>query len=485
MSMKPLRWLAALVVLGAVFFGPGEAPPAVGADWPKWRGPNGDGISPEAGALLPWGPSGPRILWQTEVHAGIAGVAVGAGRVFAFGNVADEDRVQCLERTTGRALWVHGYPALIGADPYEGGPGATPIFDGRQLYTLGKWGDLFCLDAVSGAVIWSRHLGSAVGVSLPDWGLLGSPVIVSNRIYLNAGGRGLALDKRTGSNVWSNLPGKNGYSGCVAYSHAGIPAIAFLGFREALGVAQSDGDVLWAWHWRTPLDRNFVDPIPYDHGLLLSGTSLPATFIDTSNGRPETRWSNPDFQPSRSPGVVQGRYLFSFSDDTDGAGALVCIDMEDGTTQWRHDGMVPGSVIGVGGRLMVLDGRGVLFLVAASPSGYRELARAQVLPPTRTWTPPAYANGVAYVRNSSGRLAAIDLPLTPIPALGIRTIGTAVEVSWNPPSTNAFLEYSLPSFPSPQVNWQAVPRTQGTWTTNSFRTQPTSPAAWYRLRIPE
>jgi outer membrane protein assembly factor BamB len=458
---------------------------SVAADWPQWRGPNGDGISPEAGVLPLWDASGPRVLWETEVHAGLSGIVVGAGRVFTLGNVADEDRVQCLERTTGRLLWVHRYPALLDANHYEGGPGATPVLDGRQLYTLGKWGDLFCLDAVSGTVIWSRHLATDAGVALPEWGLSGSPLMVNNRIYVNAGGRGLALDKRTGSNVWFNLPGMNGYSGCVAYSHAGIPAIAFLGYREAIGVAQSDGDVLWAWHWRTPLDRNFVDPIPYQNGLLLSGAALTSVFIETTSGRPEIRWSNPDLQPSRSPGVLQGRYLYSFTGDADDTGALVCVDMESGAIRWKQDDVVPGSLIGVGGRLLTMDGRGVLRVVAVDPSSYRELARAQVLPQARTWTAPSFANGIAYLRNSSGRLVAVALPLTPAPTVSIRTAGTEVEVSWNSLSTNLVLERALPSALSPQPSWQAIPRTSGTWATNSYRTPPSPSAAWYRLRIPD
>lgn len=474
-----VRTLASLLCLLAFPFA------VCAADWPKWRGPNGDGIAAEPGLLRPWGTAGPAQLWQAEVHAGLSGLAISGGRLFTLGNVANEDRVQCLETSTGRTLWVHRYPAPLGANEYDGGPGATPVVDGRQLYALGKWGDLVCLDAASGRVVWSRRLATELNLVLPDWGLMGSPLVVGDRLYLNAGGRGLALDKRNGAVVWSNLEGANGYSGCVAYQHAGIPAVAFLGHREAVGVAQSDGEILMALLWRTPLDRSFPDPIPYEDGLLLCGSDLTAVFLQVQDRRATLRWINRELKPARSPGVIMGGHLYSFTGDVDIPGALVCVDMNEGSLRWKQEGLVPGSVIGVGGRLLVLDGQGALRIVAADPTRYREWARAQVLPPTRTWTPPSYANGVAYVRNAAGRVAALALPLTPLPTMVMGVVGNLVEVTWTSSPTNAVLEQALPSTTSPLLDWRAVPETSGVWTTNSYRTQPSERSALYRLRLPE
>ncbi|MBL9135029.1 MAG: PQQ-binding-like beta-propeller repeat protein [Verrucomicrobiales bacterium] len=455
------------------------------ADWPKWRGPNGDGISPEAGHLRTWAAAGPQVLWQSEVHTGVSGLAVSGGRLYTVGNLANEDQVQCLETATGRTVWIHRYPAPLGPDQYEGGPGATPIVDGRQVFTLGKWGDLFCLDAATGRVIWGRRLATDFSLSLPEWGLSGSPLVLGDRLYLNAGGRGMALDKRNGTLVWSNIEGPNGYSACIAYNHAGIPAVAFLGHREAVGVARSDGEVLLAMLWRTPFDRNFPDPIPFEDGLLICGAQLTAIYVGVEDRGSSIRWQAQALQPSRSPGVILNGHVYSFSGDPDVPGKFLCVKMEDGSVRWKHEGIVPGSVIGVGGRLLVLDGFGAVRIVAADANAYRELSRAQILPQSRTWTPPSYANGVAYLRNSKGRLAAISLPLLPPSTLGVRTINESVEVTWTTVTTNAVLEQTQPNSSSGRPLWEAVPRTSGTWTTNSYRALPSASAALYRLRIPE
>ena len=52
------------------------APGAAAEDWPKWRGPNGDGVSTESGWQSRFPAGGPRVLWQRDVGFGYAAVAV-------------------------------------------------------------------------------------------------------------------------------------------------------------------------------------------------------------------------------------------------------------------------------------------------------------------------------------------------------------------------------------------------------------------------
>src|SRR5947209_6289496 len=62
--------------------------PAAGAftaaeDWPRWRGPRGDGISREA---LPdaFPAGGPKRLWVADVGIGYASPVAAGGRVYVF-----------------------------------------------------------------------------------------------------------------------------------------------------------------------------------------------------------------------------------------------------------------------------------------------------------------------------------------------------------------------------------------------------------------
>src|SRR5688572_24394584 len=79
-------------------------------DWPRWRGPDGNGISKETGWTTAWPKEGPKQLWKASVGIGFSGVTVADGRVFTLGNSNETDTVFCFEEKSGRELWKHSYP---------------------------------------------------------------------------------------------------------------------------------------------------------------------------------------------------------------------------------------------------------------------------------------------------------------------------------------------------------------------------------------
>ena len=53
------------------------------SDWPQWRGPQRDGISPESGLLKQWPAEGPRLLWQVnDLGDGFSTPAVVGKRIY-------------------------------------------------------------------------------------------------------------------------------------------------------------------------------------------------------------------------------------------------------------------------------------------------------------------------------------------------------------------------------------------------------------------
>ena len=120
------------------------------ADWHTWRGPAGNGISPETGIsgfdLPP--------VWSAELGEGYSAVSVKDGRLYTMGHADGTDTVFCLDALTGKEIWTHSYPCEKGQ--YEG-PRATPVVDGDSVYTVSREGQVFCLDAESGKVNWSTE----------------------------------------------------------------------------------------------------------------------------------------------------------------------------------------------------------------------------------------------------------------------------------------------------------------------------------------
>ena len=65
------------------------------------------------------------------------------------------------------------------------------------------------------------------------------------------------------------------------------------------------------------------------------------------------------------------------------------------------------------GILLVLDDEGTLYAAEASPEGFKEITRCDVLlgstTPRRFWTPPVLCNAKIYCRNFGGDLVCIDV----------------------------------------------------------------------------
>src|SRR5687767_4790531 len=77
--MKNVLRSATILVLGVLLFGmllaaqrTAPARPAAagaGGDWPNWRGPDRDGISPEKNLPTQWSPAGQNLAWKAPYGA--------------------------------------------------------------------------------------------------------------------------------------------------------------------------------------------------------------------------------------------------------------------------------------------------------------------------------------------------------------------------------------------------------------------------------
>src|SRR5437016_329682 len=132
-------------------------------DWGQWRGPNRDAVCTETGLLKKWPAAGPKLLWnardvngKTNVGTGYATVAIAGGKIYTLGDRDDQGNVICLDEATGKVLWVTPFTPAYG----DGGPRCTPTVDGKRVYGLSPHGDLVCVDAQDGHIVWKKNLKS-------------------------------------------------------------------------------------------------------------------------------------------------------------------------------------------------------------------------------------------------------------------------------------------------------------------------------------
>src|SRR5258708_38140086 len=204
------------VVLTVLAFSSSSATGAMGADWPCFRGPNHDGISAEA---ITWPKGGPKQVWKINVGIGHSAVSVAGDRAYTMGNNNDTDTIFSLDVATGKVVWKYSYPCneKVGIKDYDG-PFATPTVGNGVVYTLSRKGDLFALDAENGKLIWGRNIVRDDGAKPPTFGgFAGSPLLLGNKLILNASPGGMALDAKTGKTLWKSGVGTGGHSSPVPF----------------------------------------------------------------------------------------------------------------------------------------------------------------------------------------------------------------------------------------------------------------------------
>ena len=177
-------------------------------DWPQFRGPNQDGISPEKGLLSTWPEGGPKVLWTVPLGAGFGGPAIRDGEVYILDRIDNaQDVLRCLDLDTGRELWRYPYDATGKLE--HNGSRATPTVGKKYVFTIGPFGHVHCIDRASHEVVWSKHLLKDFGGKMPTWGVAQSPALYRDTVILaplseKAGV--VALAKTTGKELWRSGP---------------------------------------------------------------------------------------------------------------------------------------------------------------------------------------------------------------------------------------------------------------------------------------
>ena len=380
------------------------------ADWPHWRGPNLDGISTETGWRSDWRDADPEILWKTNVGIGFSAVAVADNRLFTLGNQDNTETVYAIDATTGNELWSHSYPCALEPKYFEGGPLSTPTVDGDTVYTISREGHLFAFDAASGKIRWQKKIPEDFGLTPPGWGFAGSPLVHGELLLLNAGDGGLALARADGSLRWKSANEECGYSTPFPFERDGRKLALFSTGRDWMTADIATGEELWRHSWLTRYGVNAADPIMLgDKIFLSSGYRKGATLIEMQDGAaPKELWKNKEMHNQMGPCVLIDGHLYGIDGDDTGDTELKCIAYDTGETKWTERMRGGGAVAAAGGQLIVIGGKGELMIAPATPGGFEDTARIQILS-GKCWTAPVLANAKIYARNTEGDLVCVDV----------------------------------------------------------------------------
>jgi outer membrane protein assembly factor BamB len=118
-------------------------------------------------------------------------------------------------------------------------------------------------------------------------------------------------------------------------------------------------------------------------------------------------WKNKDLRSQFNSPVIWQGYIYGIDGNDGPRGQLACLELATGKLQWKQN-IGGGALIGAAGQLIVLNEKGEVIVVEASPAGFKQIARWQALG-GRCWVQPTLAHGRLFVRNNAGDLACFEM----------------------------------------------------------------------------
>ncbi|MCH7919457.1 MAG: PQQ-binding-like beta-propeller repeat protein [Planctomycetes bacterium] len=383
-------------------------------DWPQFHGPNRDNKSTDEGLLKNWPDGGPARLWEAAgIGEGYSTVAIVGQRIYTAGAIGDDCVISAIDmdgnkvwtRANGKA-WKKSYP----------GTRSTPTIADGLLYHLSGIGNLICLEADSGDVVWTTNILEAFGGRNIRWGLAESPLVLGDKVICTPGGEDVsmvALDSKTGKVVWKceGTGDKPGYASPILVEYGGLQQIVTPMSESIVGVRASDGELLWRYPHKVYTDQNITTPLFHDGFLIISGcvgkgtTSLQLR-VSGDTCSVEEHWHNGILDNKQGGIVLLDGRLFGYAPGQNKSQPWVCVDFMSGDTIFQSAPVRSsykyknGCLTCADGMLYLFSDNGNMALTQPMPKGLEVTGRLKIKDPgTRsTWAYPVVHDGRLYLR---------------------------------------------------------------------------------------
>jgi outer membrane protein assembly factor BamB len=356
---------------------------AVAQDWPQWRGANRDAKVTGFTAPKSW-PGQLNQKWKIEVGEADATPALVGDRLYVFSRQETDEVTQCLDANTGKQIWIDKYPAKAATGPaaQHPGPRSSPAVGEGKVVTLGVRGELSCLDAATGKVIWRKN-------DFPGWPNFFtsmSPIIVNGLAVAHLGGTTngavVAYDLKSGSQQWKWTGEGPAYASPALFTSAGASLIVLLTDKTIVAINAADGKAAWQKDFaQKGRAYNAATPIVDGQTLIYTGAGRGTVAVklektgDTWTAK--ELWSNPDLAPQFASPVLKNGLLYGLSQ----RGEFYCINAQTGTTAWVETGGEwggYGSIVDAGPVMMALTPQSHLIIFQPSDKEYTQVASLKV-----------------------------------------------------------------------------------------------------------
>ncbi len=388
----------------------------------EWRPENRTGVSAETGLMKSWPAAGPALLWTSlELAKGYSSPSFGNNTIYITGNKGSDDILFALDMN-GKILW----QTVIGRAWTQSNPEsrATPTIDGNKVYTCSGFGDLACIDAATGKIIWTNKASESNKGTYGMWGIAESLLIDGDKVYYSPGGpetMTIALNKSTGNVIWksASLNDKPGYVSPILINYAGRKMIVNVSMGHVFAVDASNGEILWKVVNEQSSDPNLrqwdlikcTTPLYKDGMVYATGgydTGGVMIKIGADGKSAAVAWTDPVLDNHHGGVVLVNGYIYGSNWLNNSNGNWCCIDWKTGKKMWEEAWNCKGSVISADGMLYIYDERkGNVGLLKANPEKFDLVSSFQVTQGDAGpfWAHPVIHNGILYLRHTNALMS--------------------------------------------------------------------------------
>lgn len=383
--------------------------PTHAQDWPRFRGPNGNGCG-EANIPDHWTEAD--YTWRTRLAgAGHSSPVIWKDRLYitAADQTANVRSLAALHVTSGKILWQQEVSVSAGPmHKLNSAASSTPACDEHGVYVFHGSPEAHLVVAYTheGQERWRRDLGPYRA----GHGFGVSPIVHDGLVLVSHEHQGesavFALDAATGEIRWKHArPSEVVYAtGCVFVgpdARAQLVLTSYEAGITALDVA--DGRLLWQLNvfGKGHVEASIGSPVTAG-GLVLGvcgwlGVRQEVVAVrPLPNGQVERAWTIDRGAPLCTTPLVQDDLVYLWSDD----GIVCCAELATGAVVWRRrvGGTYYGSPVSLGGRLVCVSADGVAVVLAAGRD-FRVLGRSDLGEVCHST--PAVAQGAVFFRTLS------------------------------------------------------------------------------------
>jgi outer membrane protein assembly factor BamB len=378
-----------------------------------WREDNRTGVSSETGLLKSWPEGGPALVWSTaELPEGFSSVAIGNNTIYLTGfDSQNENDVLVAIDDMGKIKWQTPYGRSWDGSHAE--TRCTPTIDSDRIYVSSGYGDLACVEANTGEIIWQSKASETYKGTSGNWGIAESLLVDGEKVYYSPGGpetTTIALNKLSGDLVWksASLNDKTGYVSPILVDYASKRMLINVSLGHVYGVNVDNGEILWSVahssqpRWGdhiicvTPL---FKDGMVYVTEGYDAGGMMVKIAEDGKSAR--AVWTDKVLDVHHGGVVLVDGCIYGANWSSNANGNWCCIDWNTGKKMYEEHWECKGSIIAADGMLYVYDERsGNVGLVKPDPSKFDLVSSFKVkLGSGPYWSHPVVHNGFLYLRH--------------------------------------------------------------------------------------